>query len=310
LAIKQVEGGVDEDRVSFACSAFGKKLERLAAQLRFKGDEQAEAAEKKLDNKFYSQCNADTSTFALDNTTRIDFLGLKQLLHNVVEKQDKAIYRGIPDITLSALNLTSAFQLTMEAQAGTHFFKIVPVLAPPNTEFKIDHTHTLKIVLNGKKGKGDKQNPKRLADSCRERIGDDAYSATVARRDASHEAALKAEREVEQAKRAVRTAKAVADQAKAVADKAAADKGAADRAASNKAAIDKASADKAAADKVKTAADDAYAWAKANAKRAYEIAVAARAAVGSDPPHFCDTGPGQLLESIIQAQEKSGGGAQ
>jgi hypothetical protein len=105
----------------------------------------------------------------------------------------------------------------MEAQAGTSFFKIIPVIAPPNTEIKLDHSHTLKITLNGKKGKGDKLNPKRLADSCRERVGDQAYNA--------------------------------------------------------------------ASDGAKT--------------------TAVRAA------HFCDTAPGQLLESIIQAQEKSGsGGAQ
>ena len=93
------------------------------------------------------------------------------MLHNVVEKQDDAIYRGVPDIALSALTMTSAFQITMEAQAGTkHFFRIVPVLVPPNTEVKLDHTHTLKITLNGKKGKADKQNSKRLAESCRERV--------------------------------------------------------------------------------------------------------------------------------------------
>lgn len=204
--------------IEFGCNMVPKKLYRLAAQLRRKGIDESEASGKKaLENKFYEKCNADTSTFAPDNTTRIDFLGLKKLLHNIVEDQDKAIYKGIPAISLSAINLTSAFQLTMEAQAGTSFFKIIPVIAPPNTEIKLDHSHTLKITLNGKKGKGDKLNPKRLADSCRERVGDQAYNA--------------------------------------------------------------------ASDGAKT--------------------TAVRAA------HFCDTAPGQLLESIIQAQEKSGsGGAQ
>ena len=76
------------------------------------------------------------------------------MLDNVVEKQDAAVHRGVPDATLSSLTLKSEFEIVMEAQAGTqHFFRILPVLIPPNTEFKIDHTHTLKISLNGKKTK-------------------------------------------------------------------------------------------------------------------------------------------------------------
>jgi hypothetical protein len=129
-----------EERRDFVCSLYPKKLRRLAAQLPWvEHKETVKPDKKQLLNEFYEKCHADTSTFTVDNTTRIEFLGVKNLLHNIVGDQDKAIHKGIPDVTLSALNLTSNFQIAMEAQAGTsHFFRIVPVLVPPNTEVKLD----------------------------------------------------------------------------------------------------------------------------------------------------------------------------
>ncbi|HWE16974.1 MAG TPA: hypothetical protein VG758_07315 [Hyphomicrobiaceae bacterium] len=259
--------------INFGCRLVPDKLARLAIHL---SPDKSDKKKSKQANEFYSKCDADTSTFGIDNTTRIDFLGLKKLLHNVVEKQDEAIYRGVPDITLSALNLSSVFQLTMEAQAGTHFFKIIPVLAPPNTEIKLDHTHTLKITLNGKKGKGDKQNPKRLADSCKERIGPG---------EGAQETEL-----VKFAKLAVGAAIAAAKKADAaIADSRADPKNSTKR--------DAAVAAKIRADAARAAAEGAA------SKVGAEVA-----ASGVMAPHYCDTAPGQLLESIIQAQDKSGSG--
>jgi hypothetical protein len=71
--------------------------------------------------------------------------------------------------------------VVLEASAGTtHLFRIVPVLVPPNTDLKADHTHQLKVTLNGKKQKGDKQLSGKLADSCRERVSDKDGKPSVA----------------------------------------------------------------------------------------------------------------------------------
>jgi hypothetical protein len=122
-------------------------------------------------NEFRQQCRTDIWTYSPDDTTRIDYLALKRILYRVIEEQEARIYTGIPDVTLSSLNLSSSFQIVLEATAGTsHFFRIVPLLAPPTTDIKADHTHTLKITLNGKKNKGDKSLSKKLYESCRERV--------------------------------------------------------------------------------------------------------------------------------------------
>ncbi len=122
-------------------------------------------------NEFRQQCRVDLWSYHPDASTRIDYLALKKILNRVIEEQEARVYAGIPDVTLSSLNLTSSFQITLEASAGTtHFFRIVPLLAPPTTDIKFDHTHMLKITLNGKKNKGDKGLSKKLYDSCRERV--------------------------------------------------------------------------------------------------------------------------------------------
>ena len=153
------------DKIETACEIFENRISRIAAELPDEGSKKQEVA-----NDYLAKCRPDMSTVYLDGDTRIDFLALKRMLDNVVERQEQALHRGVPNMTLSSVNLSSAFQITMEAQAGTqHFFRIVPVLVPPNTDLKIDHTHTLKVSLNGKKNK-DAQSTKRLVESCRERV--------------------------------------------------------------------------------------------------------------------------------------------
>jgi len=116
-------------------------------------------------------CAAGGTTITLDDQREIDYLALKKMLHNVVRKQNDAIYRGRPDVTLDTLNLTTKFQLTLEFQAGTKgIFRIVPLLSPPNMEAKFDHAHTLKITLNGLKRKGDPNLQQRLIQNCYDRM--------------------------------------------------------------------------------------------------------------------------------------------
>ena len=127
--------------------------------------------DRKQTNEFQSACRVDSWTYTVDDTRRIDFLALKRLLNNVVDEQDKAMHRGIPDVSLDKLNLTSSFQLVMETSAATvHIFRFFPVLVPPTGSLKADHTHQLKITLNGRKQKADKGNSKKLIESCRQRL--------------------------------------------------------------------------------------------------------------------------------------------
>jgi hypothetical protein len=130
-------------------------------------------------NDFYDRCDADTWSYQPDDKTTIDYLALKKLLNNVIERQESQIYRGVPDLTLNTLALTSSFELTLEASAGTqHFFRIVPVLVPPIADIKPDHTHQLKITLTGRKQKGDNQLSKKLAQSCKDRVKPSATAPT------------------------------------------------------------------------------------------------------------------------------------
>lgn len=119
----------------------------------------------------HKYCNVKKNAAELGDTTEIDYLAIKKLLHEVVHQQNKAVHQGAPAVTLDTLTLTTAFQVTLELQAGTrHIFRIVPLLAAPNTDFKGDHTHTLKIVLQGGKRKGDPGYTERLVDSCKQRV--------------------------------------------------------------------------------------------------------------------------------------------
>jgi hypothetical protein len=165
------------EKVEMACDVYKNRLKRIAAELEDGKDEKDDKPQPQLANEFEAKCHVDTWSFHTDSTTRIDFLALKGLLTNVVEVQEKTVYRGVPDLTLSQLVLTSSFNIVLEASAGTrHFFRIVPLLAPPTTDIRADHTHSLKVTLSGKKNKGDKQLAKKLVDSCRERVKHKAQS--------------------------------------------------------------------------------------------------------------------------------------
>ena len=114
---------------------------------------------------FESYCSAAPG----EGHENVDYLALKRLLHTVVEEQNETLYRGSPPVTMDSLVLTSKFQITLEATAGTHgIFRILPLLAAPNMELKADHVHTLKITLAGGKKKGDPNVKYQL--SCEERL--------------------------------------------------------------------------------------------------------------------------------------------
>jgi hypothetical protein len=130
-------------------------------------------------NHFAQGCGITASIAEVDSTTRIDYLGLKNILNNIVEEQNREdrIYSGIPEVSLDSLVLTSAFQVVLDTSAGmSHLFHFIPIVIPPVAQLKVDHTHTLKITLRGPKNKKDPGAAKKLADSCRQRIADNSRS--------------------------------------------------------------------------------------------------------------------------------------
>src|SRR5262249_25561843 len=109
----------------------------------------------------------------IDDQTEIDYLGLKNLLTNLVEVQadENHIYGGIPELSLDTLNLSTSFQIVVDPTAGmAHIFYFFPLLVPPTAELKLDHTHTLKVTLRGPKQKANAGNSQNLADSCKKRL--------------------------------------------------------------------------------------------------------------------------------------------
>lgn len=85
-----------------------------------------------------------------DKTTFVDYLGIKKLLNKLLDDVERDIYTGTPELALDQLTLTSQFQLTLEASAGTyHILRIVPVVVPPTVKLSPDRTHQLKITLKG-----------------------------------------------------------------------------------------------------------------------------------------------------------------
>lgn len=120
---------------------------------------------------FQQYCGADNESIRLNEDTEVDYLALKRMLINVVRRQNEALYRGAPAMTLSTLNLTSKFQLIIDVQAGTRgIFRIVPLIVPPNTEVKSDHSHTLKLAFNGPKKKGDPHYNAKVIQNCLDRL--------------------------------------------------------------------------------------------------------------------------------------------
>ncbi len=72
---------------------------------------------------------------------------------------------------LDSIVLQSQFQIIFDATAGTqNLLRIVPVLSPPVLQLTPDHTHGLKITLQGRKGRGTANNTKSLIERCVERL--------------------------------------------------------------------------------------------------------------------------------------------
>lgn len=108
----------------------------------------------------------------IDDTRGVDYLALKDMLHNIVGQQnDDVAFRGGPEVAMDELVLTSAFQIGLDTSAATYnIFRILPLASPPIMGLKPDHTHTLKITLKGAKKRGDPGNRARLFTSCAQRL--------------------------------------------------------------------------------------------------------------------------------------------
>jgi hypothetical protein len=91
------------------------------------------------------------------NALKVGFLGLADYIDRIVTDQNANIYKGTPEINLDNFVLTSSFQISFDAAAGTkHIFRIVPVLSPPTLQLNPDHTHQLRITFSGTKGRATK----------------------------------------------------------------------------------------------------------------------------------------------------------
>ncbi len=123
------------------------------------------------ENQFISGCGGD-GLLRVDNVTEIDYLKLKDMLHNVVAHQnDQLTFQGSPEVALDTLNLTSSFEIVLDMSAGTkNIFRIFPMALAPQMGIKPDHTHTLKVQLHGQKKKGDPRNGKHLVAACQQRL--------------------------------------------------------------------------------------------------------------------------------------------
>ena len=120
--------------------------------------------------QFAAGCGSN-GLMKVDATTEIDYLKLKEVLHNVVARQNEQVsYNGGPEVALDTLNLTSSFEIVLDISAGTSIFRLFPVVLPPQIGVKPDHTHTLKIALHGAKKKGDAQSGQHLVAACQQRL--------------------------------------------------------------------------------------------------------------------------------------------
>ena len=111
-----------------------------------------------------------------DNECRVkgamDYLALKELIKAIVERQEDAVYNGAPHLAMDTLTITTAFQIIVDASAGTqHIFRFFPLVVPPTVGYKPDHTHTLKLILHGRKAAGLPKAAPALQTKCIERLG-------------------------------------------------------------------------------------------------------------------------------------------
>ena len=123
-------------------------------------------------NQFKSGCGQN-GLLPVDDVTEIDYLALKDMLLNVVARQNEDVsYRGGPEVALDTLNLTSSFEIVLDMSAGTkHIFRLLPMVLPPQMGLRPDHIHTLKITLKGAKRKGDPNSGGHLLQSCLALVG-------------------------------------------------------------------------------------------------------------------------------------------
>ena len=102
---------------------------------------------------------------------KVDFLALKRYITRIVDEQDQRIHKGVPNISLENFVLTSEFQISLDASAGTkNILRILPVLAAPTLGLVSDHTHSLKITFNGAKSRALITNTFSLKQKCIERV--------------------------------------------------------------------------------------------------------------------------------------------
>lgn len=120
-----------------------------------------EALRADYKNEYLEKCSA----------RKMDFLGLKNYLTKIVDEREKEIYAGPPEVTLDNLALTTGFQITVDATAGTqHLLRIVPVFQPPVLSLSPDHTHTLKLTFAGVKSRGLSRSAASLKQKCITRL--------------------------------------------------------------------------------------------------------------------------------------------
>ncbi len=116
--------------------------------------------------------NEENAEF-LDKCTdrKIDFVALKRLIEKFVAEKEDLMFRGSPDVFLDELVLTTSFQITLDASAGTyHIFRFFPVLVPPTLKLNPDHTNQLKITFRGVKGRGSPRNREAIRQRCLTRL--------------------------------------------------------------------------------------------------------------------------------------------
>jgi hypothetical protein len=101
----------------------------------------------------------------------IDFAGLRRLLEKFVVEREQGLFEGAPDVSLDEMVLTTSFQITLDASAGTyHIFRFFPVLIPPTLNLNPDHTNQLKITFKGVKGRANPRNREALRQKCLTRL--------------------------------------------------------------------------------------------------------------------------------------------
>ncbi len=165
-----------------------RREEALRRQQERELAEKMENARRELtaDAHFYEKCGQ----------SKINFLALSDYLTKIVserEQEDGQERNKGLDASLDSIVLTSQFQITLDASAGTqHLLRIVPVVQPPILGLSPDHTHTLKLTFSGRKGRAFDNNAKTLIQKCLDRFkGLDLVAPGTIPIDSGHDASKK-----------------------------------------------------------------------------------------------------------------------